>query len=496
MSSLVKYDGEFLVPVSTVSINHTMASNTDGQCVRPAYTIDINGYLIYNAGSPTTSGTFGNYTGEQCEIVDNDERLNALLAKHCAIGSLFGQNYKELELGTTTGSPNLTAYPRVVSLSLSDTSNPSYWTYTVSLEAPDLFCNGVSMSPTGCDYCIKSFDESWDIGYDESEFISESGDNRLFKISHQMSAVGVGVANSSGLVTKPYECAKDFVCAKKGNNAIVPTICLDGFSSGGSKYNYYESHSVDIANGSYSISENWVQCTTPYVESYSVEVQESSDVSCPVVSIQGAIRGFDVRVSGVVPATGSKYYNANTRWQTLVSTTGVLANAESMSGYDLNPYATSSSVGKNKYTGEITYNYSYKNAKNRYLTSAKFEHITFANNWEEDVVVELQPIGGGTIVQAINYNGLGVPAGYKASKPTLSINAVYPCEATGISLFGPRFASPYGEEIQAVVNYFNPTGNSAYSFVAVESQTENWSPFDQSYTYNITWVAQSSGVTC
>ncbi len=45
MSSLVKYNSEFLVPVSEVSITHNMGQNVDGVCVRPVYNIDINGGL-------------------------------------------------------------------------------------------------------------------------------------------------------------------------------------------------------------------------------------------------------------------------------------------------------------------------------------------------------------------------------------------------------------------------------------------------------------------
>ena len=250
-SSLVKYDNKFLVPVSTVTINTTMGQNVDGQCVRPTYSITMNGYLIYNAGSPTSSGTYGNYDAEQCEVINSDYRLNALLAKHCAIVGLFEQQYKKLELGTVAGSPNLTAYPRVLDFALTDTANPSYWTYTVNLEAPDLFCNGVSISPSGSGcYAIKSFEESWDISYDESEFLSEYGENRLFTVSHQISAVGIGIAGTGGLTTSPYLSAKDFVSSRKGANAIIPSVAISGFSSSGAVYNYNEAHSIDPPIGS------------------------------------------------------------------------------------------------------------------------------------------------------------------------------------------------------------------------------------------------------
>lgn len=494
MSSLSKYNNSFLVPISTIGINQTFGSNVDGQCVRPTYSIDLNGYLIYNAGSPTSSGTFGNYTADQCETIDSNERLNSLLAKHQALSVLFSENYKELELGTTTGSPNLKAYPRVVSISLTDTSNPSYWTYTINLEADNLYTSGVPIFPTGCSGCVKSFEESWSINYDENEVISEYGDNRLFKIEHQLSAVGVGIAGTGGLTTSPYLCAKNFVCSKRGSNAVVPTTCIEGFSCTGTQYNYFESHNVDIAGGSYSLTESWICHTGTYVETYSVETQESSDVACPTVSIQGSVRGFETRVSGVVDSGSSKYARAKARWDTMVATSGPLITAETISGYDLNEYPTQGTVGYNKLNGEITYSYSYRNQQHRYIPSAKFEKIDFSNNWGEDVLAELQPIGGGGILHGINYNSSGIVMGHKLLKANLGINCVFPC-GTGISRKSPRFTEPYASEIAAVVAYYNPTGDASSYFVGVESQNESWSPADGSYTYQIGWSIMQTG-TC
>lgn len=495
MTSLTKYNTKFLVPVSTVTINMTMGSNVDDTCVRPTYNIDINGYLIYNAGSPSSSGTFANLTADQCENIDSDKRLNALLGKHCALVELFSEHYKELELGTTNGSPNLTAYPRVINVSLTDTANPSYWTYSVSLEASDIFCSGISISPTGCDNLIKSFEESWDISYDESEFLSEYGENRLFKVSHQVSAVGAIVAGPSGLTSQPYINAKDFVNRHKGPYSTIPSVCVSGFSSVGSGnlYNYNEAHNIDKANGSYSLSENWIVCNTPYIESYSVEVQDSSDIACPTVSIHGTIRGFDVRNnSGVVPSGSSRYANANNYWNTLENSSGIYVRATGDSGYILNAYPTSATVSKNKYNGEISYNRSYKNQQFRFLTSAKSENISYGANWGEDSYASIQLLNGGQVLHPLNYDNSGVLRGKNLNKATLSINAIYPC-GTGISRKGPRFTSPYSGEINAVVAYYNPTGDASNWFTVIESQSETWVPADGSYSYNISFVSQPSG---
>jgi len=485
MSTLVKYKSKQLVPISSVSINHSMGTNTNGQCTRPVYSIELNGYLLYNMGSPNSSGLFGDYDNTICENIDEEERLNSLISKHCALGSLFSENYQELELGTETGSPSLKAYPRVTNLSINDTVNPNYWLYTVSLEADNLYCNGTPIAPTGCP-CIRSFEESWDISYDEAEVISESGNNRLFKISHTISAVGAGNAVSGQLVNTPYECARDYVCSKSGPRASVPQFCVTGFSCSGTKYNYFESHSMDVANGSYSLTESWICTSGQYIESYSIETTEESSVACPTVSIQGSIRGFEIRDSGGI-VTQSKYQNAKSKWDELVSTSGVYARATGITGIILDTYPTSATVGRNIFNGEITYSYNYKKLPFRWLPSAKMESVKYTTNWGEDAYASVQILEGSEVLLPLNYTSAGVLAGKKLRKYNLSINAVFPC-GTGIPAAGPRYASPYSGQLQAVVDYHSPV--SSNYFTVIEAQNEDWEMQTGVYSYSISWVSQ------
>lgn len=489
MSTLVKYNSKQLVPISSVSINHTMGANTNEQCVRPTYSIELNGYLLYNMGSPDSSGTFGDYDNSICEVIDEGERLNSLISKHCALGSLFAENFHELEIGTVSGAPSLIAYPRVTNLSVNDTTNPNYWLYTISMEADNLYCGGTPIAPTGCP-CIKSFEESWDISYDESEVISETGNNRLFRINHTISAVGAGTAFSGELLTTPYECAKDFVCSKSGPNSSIPSFCVTGFSCSGSKYNYIESHSIDVANGSYSLTENWICTTGTFIESYTVDSTEESSVMCPTVSIQGSIRGFEVRNSGG-EVTQSKYQNAKAKWDELVANSGVYARATGITGITLDVNPTTGTVGRNIFNGEITYSYNYRKLPFRWLPSAKFESVNFNSNWGEDSTSTVQLLEGGEVLHLLNYTSAGVLAGKKLNRFNLSLSATYPC-GTGISNLGPRFTSPYGEEIQAVVDYYDPT--ASFYRTGIESQTESWNPQEGSYTYSIAWVSMPNGV--
>ena len=77
----------------------------------------------------------------------------------------------------------------------------------------------------------------------------------------------------------------------------------------------------------------------------------------------------------------------------------------------------------------------------------------------------------------------------------MSIDCVLPC-GTGISRKGPRYTAPYSGELQAVVNYYNPSGDSDNYFTVVDSQNESWDPQQGKYTYSISWVQQPTGVGC
>ncbi len=101
-------------------------------------------------------------------------------------------------------------------------------------------------------------------------------------------------------------------------------------------------------------------------------------------------------------------------------------------------------------------------------------------------------LSGPQLLNQINYDSCGVKIGNKLTKSTLSINAVYPC-GTGISRKGPRFVEPYAGELQAVVDYYSPTGDADIYFTVVDSQNENWSAQEGTYDYSITWTAQPTG---
>lgn len=514
MSSVVKYNGQCLSPVQAYSINKEASVLPNGQCVRPVFNISIEGTLMANYGSPTSNGSFGCFTDNNCETIPQDEWFDSLSTKQCALYDLFKDSYKPLELGT-----QFTAYPRVTNVSINDTTNPQLFTYSISLEADDIYCDGDPLVGTGCPG-ILSYEDNWDINYDEAEYIREFGQNRLFKISHNFSAVGVGIRGPDGWIKSPFDCARDFVKSNTGSHVgIENKVLIDGVSFTGDDiimagthvhklYNYYESHSFDNVTSSYTVSESWIAATGDFIESYTVDINDDSSSICPAVTIQGTIRGFDLRTNGAITAGNSRYDAAKEQLRHLIVITGFHERAEDISGYTLQVEPMSSTITKNIFTGEVTYNYSFKKLPKKMLPETKMEKIVVSHNWDEDIFAIINILGKGEIIQPIG--------GKRINTTSLSIDAVYPCrhlydgsnESVGVSPFAgdgilsPRFYVPmsgsrdYAQDLQnlvskyknAIIDRFDP------EWIVVDSQSENFDRNDGSYQYSLTWKWQMPGI--
>lgn len=488
MSCKVTYNDQYIRPAPSLSVQAPVNRAGNGENLSPAFTLTLTGTILPTKGSPTASGTFANNGPEYCEPVAEGEWATALNAKLCALRTLFNQDHKELTIGTEDGDSNIRCYPRLLDFSTEDSYHVSHLNYTITLEADNIFCGSGYLVPSGQDQLVKSYDESWEFSFDDENVLQESGDNRIFNVTHTISAVGKYNIGATGLIySTPLESAQDFVCARIGDNSLLPSVCIANWSnhSGLPRYNYVDTHTSNVSEGSYSVTENWVFASGGFNEEYTVNIEESVDTSCPTVSIDGTITGYTERSGGVIVT--SKFANANSYFLTL-GTSGILNRAEDISGIDLDDDPISSTVGKNVRGGVITYNYTFKRIPVRRLASAKKEKITISNNWDEDITAVITLLDKGDIIQKVNGTGT------KHLTTSLNIDAVYPC-GTGMHVLGPRFTAAYSGEIQDVVNLYNPTGYpEAYiPSVSVESQNENWDESDGAYTYAVNWIWTKSG---
>jgi len=487
----VSYNSGEIAPVEAVSISTNPIHNEAGDRIANTYSINIRGKLLSNRGSPTSSGTFTS-TGTECQIIaetgiSDANWLESLLTKRCALGNLLETDYLKLSIGTVSATSDLTCWPRVVGFSVDESENPQYWPYTISFEADNLFCNGTPMDPTG-NYKLKSVSETWEFNYSEEDVSSEYGDNRVYNVSHTVSAQGMRTYGASGILTySGIDAARSYVQSRIGLLAQQPVTAISGFDNYTTKYNYVDVHSIDVVGANYSVTENWIYATGAYLESYTVEQQTSSSRSCPTVTINGSIRGLGVRSLASGTMTTSKYDNALAFWSGLYPS-GLHARAQNLTGYTLYSDPTSTSVSMAPVAGTIDYNYEFQGGPTRWLSQANWENITLSNTFEEDAFATVQILDGGEILQPINSGGY-----YKLHKTSLTVDAVYPCD-TGIHRFGPRFTSSMSGELQSLINAYNPLLTiSGVGYQAVESQNESWNAYDSIYNYNVVWSWNYSG---
>jgi len=490
--SKVSYDSSVIAPIEAVSIAYNITHNENGDRISVLYDINLRGKLLSNYGSPDPNGTFLEPATE-CQVIANTgvndtNWLESLLNKRCAVNNLFKNDYKKLSIGTVSSGSDLTCYPRVVSLSFEESDNPQYWPFTVNLQADNLFCNGSAVETTGGPR-LKTFSETWDFSYDDGALTREYGDNRLYNVTHSVSAQGLKTYGSTGnILYSGIDAARQYVASKIGVNATQPTLAISGFQAYTTKYNYVDVHNVDTQAAIYGVNESWIYHTGNYTEEYTIESNTSNSKSCPTVSINGTITGLGERSLTSGTMISSKYDNAKTYWDTL-GASGLKSKIVAKLGGTYYDVPTSTSFTAAPIAGTISYNYEFQGGPTKQLPEANWENITVSNTFSEDIYATATILGGGEIIQVVNGGGF-----YKLYKTSLTIDATYPC-STGIHKLGPRFTPSLSSSIQSVVNSYNPLLSiSGVGYQVVDSQNEAWNAYDSSYNLSITWNWQYLGV--
>ena len=512
MSAKVSYNTKRLLPTPFPSISKSIERFDNGDIRNILYSITLTGYILADKGSPKTDGTYGDFDGSVCEDIAPEAWTSAITEKWCRISDLFADDYKELYMSSGADLHKITAYPRLISMDL-DTSaeNPRYAQYTITLEADTIYCDGTEINNRADGFeRIKSYDESWEFSYDRLNIDEDLGDNRVFSVSRTISAQGLPQI-TAGVVTKTaFQSAKEFVCSRllEGSGVELPANCVN-FSeliNTDVQRNYSNTHSINIYTGDYTVTENWMYSEKDYLDIYTISHAKSLTDSCDTVSIQGSFTGFDIRTSGAI--TTSAFEVAKSGFEEL-GEDGVVTRVQDIVGFNVDPVPESSTVSYNKFGGVVDYDYTFKQRPARYVTEAKSEIISIANNWEEDVVNTVLILGKGEVVRKNNTTG------FRAYSTSLNVDLVFPCsvltsgeEADGqsnlVSLteippYGPRFNPQIAGKLQNLINTYNPANvtideEPAFANVSVESQNETWDRNTGSYNYSVTWKFNLAGL--
>lgn len=478
------------------SIQKDVASITsDGGILNSKYSITISGKFVVDSS---------------IDIMDTGARqskYNAMLAERVNYLKNSKGSIGKLEISPYGGKPGKIIYndARLININIPESSDESssilYSDYSLTFEAYIDASIGDGNTVPAFDYqgyLLSSVEESWSIEKEDTysyELNNPSSDPvHNYVITHTLSATGLRKANSggTGFQTAAWKEAERWVTSRLRSaplssittelmgianveNPFNPMYFSDTASgnipslAGFSSYNHVRTPSVNFVEGSYSITETWSMSKTKAaidIEA-SIDIDQNDVVS---ISVSGTVTGF----SELSPdrTNVKKIENAETVFNTLKSNLFTFANLEyaklGVVG-TLQNIVRSSSIGKNKTTGTLTFNYSYNDTP-VLINGAKNSNISinYDNDGYQTEVIAIIPViarSQGPVIQKMKTS--------KERRRSAQLDIVM-AKAN-------RTAKPEG---YAAISSYAPQGAS----VTIQNFVENWEPLSGNYSLNVEWV--------
>lgn len=466
------------------------------------------------------------------------KRASAILSKQRALRALFAQDGQKVELMDIIGetAPTIVCFPRVVSIDFEANAYVTKCSYTIVLQADfllrgnfadeallvdaegTLVSSGVDLkNVTGATIqsildssaFIESYEENWGLEVDDTT--GESVENpRSYRISHNLSAVGKTVyANSENEPNRPaWQQAKDFVLSRLASNpsGYYPNIAGQigsgtvnlAESYGG--YNHVRTEQVNVTNGTFSVTENWILSSGLSTETYKMNTTTSNSDPFVTVSIDGTIKGMsnippdqlgDSELTAVSGAYSNalKKYNAVSNVGRFGLTSDIYKRANNLVAVELNSQPVSLSLATNQYTGEITYNLSFNNRPINVVSGAIAESITVSDTYPGDLFAVIPVIGRST-GPILQYVG-----GRTEYKRDVSVNLTmdytkipYGSGRNSLLLKKPSLVEPTASQIATILSELSPEGEPGVRKYFISAPSETWNPKEGTYSFNISWT--------
>jgi len=235
-------------------------------------------------------------------------------------------------------------------------------------------------------------------------------------------------------------------------------------------YSHTRTNSLDLANGSYSVTDTWTFYKGA-AATHDIDVSIDSAIENPSNTVSVSLTVQGINTNAFDSPTNNAYANALTSFNNMKDYTFTLAQAvydTSGLGGVLDNTKISESIGHNKTAGTITYSVSY-NDLDRYISGASSENITINDDNEEglnQVIAKLDIIGkaDGPIIQDMSTTTI--------KSRSVTVDLVMKREN--------RTNKP-SSDATSYANLFKPV--NSYQ----QSKTESWSPNTGTYNLNITW---------
>ena len=278
-------------------------------------------------------------------------------------------------------------------------------------------------------------------------------------------------------------------------------------------FNHTRTEDIDIAGGTYNLNDSWVISSGTAYETYSMQVQSSTDDPFISVSIDGTVTGLSsYSPSGTIVGgvhsdppviddstnknTGmTKYDNAIRKFHSISNSglygvgSDVFKRADSSVAVKLNATPNSVSLGLNEFTGEINYSLSFNNRPTNIISGVLSEYISVEDTYPGDVFATI-PVLGRKTGPVLQY--LGGRTEYRRS---LNLELVmdytdvgYGSDRKSLMLTRPSLVQPTSQQIKNLIAEMSPSQEPGVRKYFVEAPNESWSPKEGRYSFSISWV--------
>ena len=463
-----------------------------------------------------------------------NKAASALLSKQRALRALFARDGQRIEITDIFDNGRATLYcnPRVQSISFTEGNYINKCEYTIVLEA-DVLLRGVgddsyidaegTLAGSGAvtttmelaDFLddpgtafLDSFDENWGLEADDQQGQSVEAP-RSYRISHSINATGKTFYDADGSLSKPaWQQAKDFVLRKLANQPSGDYPNVAGIIGSGTVnlidsyrgFNHVRTEQINETAGSYSVTENWILSSGLSNENYSMTTSTSNSDPFVSVNIDGTITGMsELSPSGLgvfsTMSTSGAYQNALSKYNR-VSNSGtfgissdIYKRANNLVAVQLNSQPVSISLGTNQYTGQLTYSLSFNNRPTNIISGVIAESIQVNDTYPGDVFAII-PVLGRKTGPVLQYIG-----GRTEYRRDVSLNLTmdytkipYGSGRNTLLLKKPSVVEPTATQIADLLKELSPQGEHGVRKYFVAPPTENWSPKEGTYSFNITFT--------
>lgn len=537
--------GNFGVTYTIVLTGTLLADEGTPFAVNPADNtlLEIFGDAEQLLGDPI--GPFGQFDNKPISQRSRPPRqkvtkpASAILSKQRALRALFARDGQTLIITDIFDDAPATIYcnPRVVSIDFTEGNYVNKCEYTINLQADVLlrgdieedafidqgytqvsgqleprinFAYDAFVAQSGL--FIEDFSEDWSLEADDG---GESVLNpKQYRISHNLSATGKKHYGNNGVEDKEaWEQARDFVQARMSNSVSGSYPNVAGIIGSGTinlvdsyqGYNHVRTEQINVAQGSYSVTENWVLSSGTSTETYNATTSTSTSEPFIKVDINGTIKGLSqigpsgfyqssVDINEVNQASGAfanalKKYNEVSNSGKFGLSSDLFKRADNLVSVELNSQPTSVSLATNEFTGDVTYSLSFDNRPTNIISGVLSETISVNDTYPGDVFAVI-PVLGRRTGPVLQYIG-----GRTEYKRDISLSLVmdytkvpYGSGRNTLLLKKPSLVEPTASQIATLLKELSPAGEPGIRKYFVAPPQESWNPKEGTYSFNISFT--------